>query len=461
MDSKTTDTPASAATTAAQAISAFSAQLRPSDLTAAVRHLVARTLVDTVAVGIAGVNEPASTATQRYLEQLGEPGSIGATLWGTNRKSLPEGAALFNGIAGHVLDYDDVATPLQGHPSVVLWPALLAVGEAFDVPGERLISGYVVGFEVLCRLGKAVSPGHYHRGWHATATIGAIAATAGCAHLLGLTEEQTINALGIAVAETAGTRANFGSDAKSFQAGQGNASAVRAVLLAREGFTASPDALDSKIGFAGLYGEGQDLYAFFSDCGTAPLALEAHGVDVKKFPLCFGTHRTVAAVLQLRKAHNLRLEDVESVKVNITRMQLTPLIHHRPQTGLQGKFSIEHAVAAALLDGDLTLATFTDAAVQRKALQAFFPKVHATGDLAGPTRSEVEIRLKNGAAFTTNVSTVPGSAQLPLSDEELQVKVADCLAAARSPCDAPTLMKAAAELDRMTTREFAALLRAA
>lgn len=448
--------------TAAQAIAAFSQRLRSCDIPAPLLRLAGRTLVDTVAVGIAGAQAPASLAALRYLDRLGRVSTgNGATLWGHAGVWPAESAALFNGIAAHVLDYDDVTTPLSGHPSVAMWPALLALGEVEEVPGARLLSAYVLGFEVICRLAKAMNPGHYQRGWHATASIGTIAATAACSHLLALDEEQTLNAIGIAVAEAAGTRANFGSDAKSFQAGQCNASAVRATLLAREGFTASPQALDAPIGYAGLYGNGAELAAYFRDLGTVSLELETSGIEVKKYPLCYGTHRTLDGLLDMRQEHRIRFEDVTAVHVHTSPGQLTPLIHHRPTTGLQAKFSMQYAVGAALHDGSVALASFSDEAVQRKALQEFLPLVHATsaaGESAHPRWSEIDVRLRDGSSIKRRVTTLRGSAQLPLSAAQLHTKVADCLFAGESAVNAASLLEAAERLDQMKTPEFAALL---
>ena len=223
------------------------------------RHIrqCGRALADTMAVAIAARGEPAVHRAWRYIDSLaprlidgrGTNLPTTASLWGWQQASTIEGAALFNGIAAHVLDFDDASSPMSGHPSVALLPALVALAEARGTSGIRLISAYIVGFEICCKLGRALNVTHYARGWHMTATVGAIAAAASCGHLLGLDREQIVHAIGLATAQTGGTRENFGTDAKPFQAGQSNAAAIRATLLAEQGFTASSHSLDGKAGY--------------------------------------------------------------------------------------------------------------------------------------------------------------------------------------------------------------------
>jgi 2-methylcitrate dehydratase PrpD len=293
----------------------------------------------------------------------------------------------------------------------------------------RLQSSYVVGFEVMCKLAKAVAVEAYAKGWHVTASIGVIGAVAACAHLLRLDAEKTAHAIGIAVAQAAGTRANFGSDAKSFQAGHANAAAIRAARLAQLGFTSAPDAMDARQGYAALYGQGRDLGAALGTLGAAPLELASSGLEVKKYPLCYATHRALDGLLDLGAEHGLALADVERVEIETSPGALVPLIHHRPTTGLQGKFSLEYAVAASLLDGQVGLASFTDESVQRPAIQAFLPRVqgHSTqGTSILPRWALVRMRTRDGRCIERRIDTLRGSAALPLTDDELMAKARDC-----------------------------------
>jgi 2-methylcitrate dehydratase PrpD len=430
--------------TPSEQIGAFSAAFNTEALTPELRHACARSLLDTYAVGVAGKNEPASVRAMAYLATLGTGDD--ASLWGCPGRVSAESAAFYNGVAAHVLDYDDVTSPLRGHPSVVLWPALIALAEAEGVSMGRLHSAYVVGFEVMCKLAKAIAVEAYAKGWHVTASIGLIGAAAACSHLLNLDAEQTVNAIGIAVAQAAGTRANFGSDAKSFQAGHANAAAIRAARLAQAGFTSSPDAMDAQQGYAVLYGQGQDLTSALSTLGQAPLELVTSGLEVKKYPLCYATHRTLDGLLDLRAEHGLELAGVQRVEIETSPGALVPLIHHRPMTGLQGKFSLEYAVASALLDGQVGLATFTDESVQRPAIQAFLPCVqgHSTqGDSILPRWALVRVFTKDGQCIERKIDALRGSATLPLTDEELMAKAKDCYAWAGLQGDVHAQLKAA------------------
>lgn len=432
-------------TTASEQIASFSATFKPDRLSALLRAACGRSLVDLHAAAIAGWDEPAAERVRRYATSLA---GDAARLWCGGRCSL-EGAALVNGVAAHVLDYDDVSSPMRGHPGVAVWPALLALGEARKVSADQLASAFVVGFEVIVKLSRAMAVGHYARGWHSTSSIGTIGAAVACARLLQLDAARTVNAIGLAVAQTAGTRQNFGTDAKSFQAGQANAAALRAVLLAETGFTASPATLDGDVGYISLYGAGEDLRAELADLGSEPLELERSGVEVKKYPLCYATHRMLDGLLDLRAEHALTLENVASVDIRVSRDALAPLIHHRPQSGLEAKFSMEYAAAAALLDGGVKLSSFLDSAVLRPEIQIFLPKVTASeqGDTLMPRWAEIAVRRTDGATLTARIEVLRGSAERPLSNEELLRKIEDCYDFGGCRIDAARFLDKAMRMD--------------
>jgi 2-methylcitrate dehydratase PrpD len=422
--------------TASERIAHFAVRFAAHRLSEAQRKLIARSFADTFAVALAGRDEPATRSTLQYLERSGMAlrdaphGGATATLWGTPYRASAEMAALYNGLAAHVLDYDDVTVPMRGHPSVVLWPALIALGEVERQSGETLLEAWCVGFEVICKLSRVMAAEQYREGWHCTASIGVLGATVACCRLLGLDEAQIVNAIGLAVAQCAGSRENVGTEAKSFQAAQTNASAVRAALLAQAGLQASPDALDGPHGYTTLYGQRESLDVALDSLGEGALELELSGLDVKQYPMCYATHRTLDGVLALRREYGLDLERVKSAHIHTSRGALLPLTRHRPQTGLEGKFSIEYAVAAALADGHVRLTSFTDEAVRRPELQQFFECVH-TSESDGPMEprgAQIKLQLTDGTTLERHVETLRGSTQHPLSDEELCEKLDDCLA---------------------------------
>jgi 2-methylcitrate dehydratase PrpD len=422
--------------TLAQRIGAFAAGFGPADLTAEEAHLARRALLDTIACALGGLREATTQKALRYARATSGPGA--AHVWGLNDRLGIEQAAFVNGVAGHVLDYDDVTTPLRGHPSVAMLPALCALAEAEGKGMQSLAAAYVVGFEVMGRLGETIGDEHYAKGWHATASIGTIGATAACANLLGLTAAQATHAIGLAVAQAAGSRENFGTDAKSFQAAHANRAALQCALLAREDFDAAPAALDGPRGYLALYGKGEDAARGFAGLGEAPRLLVRAGLEVKKYPMCYATHRTLDGLLDLKAETGIGLGDVAAVEVEGSNRAFTPLLHDRPRTGLAGKFSLQYAVAAALADGSVGLPAFEDAAVQRPAIQAFLPMVtkrEGSGAL-NPRYADITVRLKDGRSLHRRVEALRGGPSLPLSDAELAAKLGDCLAHADSAGDA-------------------------
>ncbi len=380
------------------------------------QRLFARALLDTWACAMAARDEPAAKLALRHGRGRGP-----ASLWHADaRDAHEEDAAWANGVIGHVLDYDDVASAMRGHPSIAMLPAIMALAETEELTLADCAAAYATGLAGILAISRAMVVEHYARGWHSTATIGAIGATLACCTLLRLPAAQTEHAIGLAVAQAAGTRLSFGTMGKAFQAGQANLVGLRSARLAQLGFDAAPDALDAPMGLAALYGTG----AFTLPDFDAPLALE-----VKKYPMCYATHRALDALLDLRAEHGLTLDAVRAVHVRVSAQALAPLIHHRPRTGLDAKFSMEYAVAAALHDGAVRLSSFTDAAVNRPAIQAFFPRVtaeEAPGALL-PRFAELTIHVTDGRVLTARQDVLRGGEDAPLSDAELCAKADDCL----------------------------------
>lgn len=398
-------------------------------------HAVARAFLDTFAVAIAGSHEPASQLMLEYARQQGRPGTMAGSIWACGDHVSIELAALVNGTMGHVLDYDDLTSPLRAHLSVALLPLLVALAEANNARGQTLSAAYIVGFEVACKLALPIVTEHYAKGWHSTSTIGVLAATAAGAHLLELTEQQTVHALGLAVAQASGSRENFGTMAKSFQAGHCGAAVARALALARVGFTASRTAIDGTAGFLALYAHGEDVSVSLAALGDEPLELEVCGADIKKYPMCYATHRVIDGLLDLRNRHGVTLADVAAVEIVTNRYGLKPLLHHRPQTGLEAKFSMEYAVAAALADGRVGLSSFDDEMVQRPHIQAFLPRVRGVEGPgpAMPRWAQVDVHLAEGRALSIRVEDLRGGVELPLTDVQLYDKVRDCFTFAGHP----------------------------
>jgi 2-methylcitrate dehydratase PrpD len=454
--------------TASQIVAAFAASFDSSRLREDHVARCGRALADTMAVAIAAQNEPAVRRTFDYVETLTPSLATGpggrrhgtASLWGHGRQSTVEGAALFNGIAAHVLDFDDASSPMSGHPSIALLPCLIALAEARHIEGIRVASAYVVGFEICCKLGRALDLTHYSRGWHMTATMGTIAAAAACGHLLKLDAERITHAIGLALAQTGGTRENFGTDAKSLQAGQANATAIRAALLAERGFTASPHALDGRAGFTQLYSGGEDIAPALAALGSEPLEIDASGIEVKKYPACYGIHRPLDGLFDLMAERSFGLEDVERIDIETSYGALAPLVRHAPRNGTEGKFSMEYTIAAAIADRGVHLSSYSDEAVTRRSIAPYLGRIVAREVTATmtPRWASIAIVFKDGQIRTRRIDVLRGSPQSPLSDEELLAKLSDCMSWGRSAVQPADLLDATQRLGTISIRDLIAMV---
>jgi 2-methylcitrate dehydratase PrpD len=432
------------------------------DLPDGVEDACVRLVIDTLGVILAGRSGGAGETILRYAEQAS--GTAGGP---TNWLDVPVGAppeliALASSTLGHALDFDDELAG-TGHPASILTSAILAM-PARPLSGERLIEAFAIGYEVNARVAHLVGHRHYRKGWHTTSTIGGFGAVAAVSKLLGLDPTQIRTAFGIVGSLASGIQRNFGTMTKPLHSGLSARNGVLATQLAAAGFTAAPDILDGPRGFVDIYADGGDHPDALDDLGNSSVLLDP-GATLKKYPCCYATHRPIDAVLQLRAEHGLTPADVVAVIDRAPTFGLTPLIHHDPRTGLQGKFSLEYVVAAALLDGRITLGSFTDAAVNRPEIRALMPLLDAKEDPRcrpeDPTAAdssagtggfhEVTIRTTDGRELTTRVDYPSGSPKHPLSWAESREKFRDCvLAAGRDEARGMALFEALRGLAALT-----------
>jgi len=388
----------------------------PTDAVATVK----RGMIDTVGVLFAGRGEPVVQFLLNSIQDGKE-----ASLLFTDRKAGSADAALVNATAGHALDYDDTA--IDGHPSVVLAPVVLAEGERLGAPGKALIAAYVAGYETWAELVSRDADKHHGKGWHPTAVFGTVAAAAAASKLLNLNEERIAVALAIAASMAGGLMANFGTMVKPFQVGRAAQNGIQAARLAAAGMSAAPDALEHPGG----------LLAAFSPMGRVRLDgalggwhIRRHGLNFKRYPVCYAIHRCIDAVLE----KDFPTEELLSVEVCIGKLQAAMLRHSSPRSALDAKFSAQFAVAAALISRRVGLAELTDAYVQREDVQALMRKVRVktTDETDAETRlfapsDQVVLELKDGTTVATRAVRYPkGHARNPLSLEELRAKFDDC-----------------------------------
>ncbi|MFL6798121.1 MAG: MmgE/PrpD family protein [Xanthobacteraceae bacterium] len=395
------------------------------------RHIAKMGIADCFGVMIAGARDPEIALVDRELGSADRAPLASLIPSGGNRNV--DVAALLNGIAAHVLDYDDVT--LDGHPSAVLVPAILAQGEASGASGAEMLAAYIAGYEVWAELlVREPTPLHL-KGFHPTAVRGAIGAAAACAKLLRLDAATTSTALAISASMASGLVANFGSMTKSFQVGRAAQSGVIAARLAEAGLTASSDALEHESGFLmALSPDGKAEPGRPFDAAKKEWHITRQGLNIKRYPICYATHRSIDAALDLITEHDLRPKDVERIHVSTGKAQLLMLRNAKPQTGLEAKFSMQFAMASALVARHVGLAELTDAFVRSPEVQAIFPRV--TFETTTETMEGSAFAPADAVAITTvggktlkapPVVHAKGSHQRPLSSEELWVKFADCL----------------------------------
>ena len=413
-----------------------------------------RAILDCLGCAVAGIPEPGSEIVRGYIADLG--GRPEATVVGGGFKASAPETALANGTMAHALDYDDVAVSWVGHPSVAILPAILALGERERLSGRKALEGYVLGFEVGAKLGAAIGFGHYMWGWHATVTLGTMAAAAASAQMLGLDAHGVRMALGLAASLAGGTRQNFGTMAKPFHAGSAARNGVVSALLAARGFTADEDILGGAMGFLKLFSGGAEYDPSRVTAGLGqPFDLVSPGVSMKPYPCCRLTHRCIDAMLHIIDEHHPRAEDVESVVCLTSEANPQVLIHSRPRAALEGKFSMQYCMAIALIDGMVGLQQFTDEKVLDPRAQGLLSRVafaHPQG-LSGAeilgTPERVTVRLRDGTELSHEVLVAKGDPPNPMSDEEVAAKYRDCASSYLSTGDVQRSLELVSSLEEV------------
>lgn len=366
------------------------------------------------------------------------------TVLGKAQKLAAPWAALVNGAMAHVLDFDDNFDPPKAHPSAVLVPAIMAVAEEEALSGPAAIDAYIVGLQILGRIGQGLNPTHRNRGWHATATVGVMGATAACARLLKLKAEACARALSIATSMAGGFMSQFGTEMKAVHAGLAAKGGIMAARFAQAGVTAGEGTLDGVTGMNRLmvgpdYEELRDSLAHVEHGQTLrfelenvgePLLITEHKFRVKRFPTCGAIHRAMDGVLDLRARYGFTAADVVSVDLHMPRVHFNNVFYTDPQTPLQAKFSAEYAVGCVLARGDCTLADFTPEKVMAQDVRKLFPLIHRhpvdKSESEFPT--EVHVRLKDGRELKAVVAWPRGSKAAPFSDADYWNKFDKCSA---------------------------------
>ncbi len=429
----------------------FAANLKFEQIPAAALDVIHTGFADCVGVMLAGRDEP---PTQILTQVLAPPPGPATLVFGARTASATD-AAWINGVAAHALDFDDVA--IKGHPSTVLVPAILAEAQALGSSGKDMVVAYAVGYEVWAELARR-DPEHYHtKGWHPTGILGSIGAAAACASLHQLNAEQCAMAISLGASQSAGIMANFGTMTKPFHAGRSAQSGVLAARLAKAGFTSSLDALEHPQGFLSAVSPGTRFDVTSPVEAGKKWKLTVSKLSVKKYPLCFCTHRALDGMLDLVADKKFKPEEIESISARTSLRNTKVLRNHNPQTCLEAKFSMEFAMASCVVAERAGLTELVDEFVLRKDVQDLIKKVSVEADetehpnLPGYSPfDQVTVKLKNGQVIKSReVVAVRGGPDLPLSREHLWSKFEDCARVGNVEFSALSLFDALMSLEKI------------
>ena len=404
-----------------RALARYIVRTRPEDVPATVVTEARRTVVNWMGCALGGArHETLDHAIAALMPFSGPPQ---AAVLGRRERMDALNASLMNGMSSHVLDFDDTHLKTVIHPAGPVAPAILALSELQPVSGRDFLHALILGAETECRIGNAVYPAHYDRGWHITGTTGVFGAAAACGRLLGLSEQQMVWALGLAAAQPVGLREMFGSMTKSFHPGRAAQNGLTAALLASKNFTSTEAGLEGKSGWVHVLSTEVKWDEITGQLGERwELLLNTY----KPFACGIVLHPTIDACLRLRAAHQLTADRIERIELAVHPLVLELTGKRSPQTGLEGKFSVYFAAAVAIVAGAAGPRQFSDALVRDPAVVTLRDRVVAT---VTPGVGEAQVRavitLTDGRRLEQSIEHVVGSVERPMSDADLDEKFRD------------------------------------
>ena len=421
----------------------FLATHRPEDVPERVRHEAKRSLVNFFATALGGCrNEAMEILVAALADCFGPPH---ATVIGRSERTDALTATFLNSVSANVLDFDDTHLRTVIHPTAPVAPGLFALAERRSISGAALLHAFVLGVEVECRVGYALSPGHYRRGWHITATCGVLGAAAAAGKLLRLDSGRMAWALGAAATQSSGLIENLGSMSKSVGVGNSARNGLAAALYAERGLSGPERPLEGTRGLAAVMGEGEDLASVIDDLGDSwELMQNAY----KPYPNGVVLHPVVDACLELRP----QVGDV--ARIERVMVKGHPLLRERADrpnvtTGREAQVSLQHSVAVAFLYGAAGVKEYSDACVNDPAVLALRSKVSAEDDASIPADAAVvSLRTTSGDLLSAHIAHARGSIARPLSDRELETKFRDLAAYGAPGVDSGRLIDSIWTLDK-------------
>ena len=418
---------------------------RPEDLPDTVTHEAKRSLLNWLGVGIGAADHPTVTIALDVVTSVG--GAASASLLGRSERTDVLHASFINGTSSHVFDFDDTHLDTIIHPSGPVAAPLFALAERDGRSGRDVLHAFALGVDAECRIGNAVYPAHYDIGWHITGTAGVFGAAIATAKLLGLDTTTTRAAIGLAASQSSGLREMFGTMTKPFHVGHAAKNGLFATLLAQAGFTSSLRALEAPRGFANVLSAERDYDEITGELGER---FELSKNAYKPFACGIVIHPSIDACVQLRERLGGATDGVESVTLRVHPLVLELTGKTEPSTGLEGKFSVYHSAAVALIDGEAGEAQYADARVNDPAVIALRAKVSAIAD---PSVREDEVyatlRTSSGDVHELHVPHAIGSLERPMSDAQLEAKFTALVTPVLGDEKARTIIDLAWRLDEL------------
>lgn len=443
-----------------ETLAAFVAQLRYEQLPANVAEEGKLAIADTVGSALAAAKEEVTAAALSTVDSQGP-----ASVWGLGRKVGVRDAAFVNGTMAHAHDIDDTNPSMRGHPSCPVVPVVFALGARERASGKEILTAYMAGIEVATKVGRAVNMAHYNKGWHTTLTLGTLGAAAAAANLLKLDAGKTATTLAIAASTAGGLVANFGTMTKPVHSGFAADNGVKAAQLARAGVTANPKAFEARTGFFEL---------FVGPSVRSELALEKLGerwdiVDpgniYKLYPTCSLTHCAVDMILDGIASGDIRPGEIETIECAVGYRCENTLPYHDARTGLEGKFSMEYCLAAAIVYGKLGFAQFEDAAVNAPEISAMYKRIrlYTHPDLRTPESvpfdfTDLTIVHRDGRRFHGRESYAKGDPHKRWSTQQFKDKFVECAGPLLGAAHAGTLWDRLQLLETLSSGEAAELM---
>jgi len=334
-------------------------------------------------------------------------------------------AALAHAVAAHACDYDDMCVYLNGHPSALIVPVVLALGDCLDKMTWEVLEAYMVGVEIASAFGRMFNESNYSKAWNQTTTLGIVGAVAAAGKMMELSQEEMTHAFGIVLGESSGNKANFGTMTKDLTVGMAALKAVKCAEFAKMGFTSSRLVTEGNNGFFQSIGNVVSTRPLFDFLEGGESVFLCPGLVIKPYPTCRGNHNVMDIILKLIKEHSLEPDDIQMVSCKVQSTVIDTERYPNPQSGAEGKFSIAYCAALCILNGRLDILDFLKKKISDPSVLKQMAKVTVTLD---PTMqkarfgADVTIKTRTGASFQLASCYAKGDPLNPMSKEEVKNK---------------------------------------